>query len=143
MELYYIPLIILILASSFKPFIKKIVFNKIGIPNTLFLSMIVNIVFTGCCLYYYKYNIKDLSKISNKKTMILLLSSYILGYAGYVSYIYLTKKYDITKLKPIYSPLSMILIAILGIYIFKEKLTMNQIYGIITIITGTIIFSLK
>ena len=70
---------------------------------------------------------------------------------GFISYVgsfliytfYIIKKFDLSYIYPIITGITQVLVVIAGILLFKEKLSIYGIIGIILIILGVIFLNLK
>ena len=72
----------------------------------------------------------------------------MLGFIAYVgSFLiytfYIIKKFDLSYIYPIITGITQVLVVIAGILLFKEKLSIYGIIGIILIILGVIFLNLK
>mgnify|MGYP005631661687 CR=1 FL=1 len=138
--LYYLLLGILVVSSSFRSYIKKIIINDIGIPNLLLMNLFMSSLFTVCYLKYNNYKLTDIQKLKNTNTLHYILLGYILGYSGYLASLYLIKRYKIINMKLITVPITLILTIIIGKYLFNENITQKQLFGASIIILGTFVF---
>ena len=70
---------------------------------------------------------------------------------GFISYVgsfliytfYIIKKFDLSYIYPIITGITQVLVVIAGILLFKEKLNIYGIVGIILIILGVIFLNIK
>lgn len=72
----------------------------------------------------------------------------ILGFLAYIgSFIiytfYIIKKFDLSYIYPIITGITQVLVVIAGILLFKEKLSIYGIAGIILIILGVVFLNIK
>ena len=140
--LYNILLVVIIIIWSIDPFIQKGILKSIDFNDYLVISSINSIIITSIYLYSKKYTFHNIKKIE-KNTLLKLLCYSILSTIAYFSYLYVITEKPISVSNPILNPMTLILTAIIGIFIAKESLTKYQIFGTIIIIIGTIAFFIK
>lgn len=135
--------IILFISNTFlwgiKPFLYKFFFNKIGFFN----SIILRYIFSGViALLLLMYSNNDLiEKISQNSNYII--SGFLLAGLSVISsliYYFLLNKYNVNFVSIIISPISILLTALIGHFLFKEYLTLQMWIGMLLIIIGLFIF---
>ena len=137
---YYLLLGIVIFASSFRSYIKKIVINDIGISNLLVMNLFASSLFTLSYLKYNNYKISDINKIKNTNVLKYIIFGYTLGYSGYLASLYVIKKYKVVNMKLLTVPFTLLLTILLGKYLFNETISNKQLIGACIIIIGVVIF---
>ena len=136
---YYISLIIL---WSIDSFIQKSILKKVNFDNYILVSLLYSILFTSIYLYYKKYSINNLQKM-NTNSLLMLFGYSIIGIISYFLYLYIITEKPITESNLILNPMTLILTAIIGVYVTKEPFSKYQLIGTVGIIIGTIIFFIK
>ena len=82
-------------------------------------------------------------KKMTKRNIFFIIISVTIGILGGLSYTYLLKQNNINYLIPHTNPLIIIFTLLIGYFIFKESMSINQIIGIILVIIGLIIINYK
>ena len=140
--LYNILLVVIIIVWSIDPFIQKSNLKSMDYDDYLVISSINSIIITSIYLYYKKYTFHNIKNIEYNMLLKLMFYS-ILGTIAYFSYLYVITEKPISISNSILNPMTLILTAIIGIFITKEPFTKYQSLGTIIIIFGTIIFFIK
>jgi len=143
-QLYVIIFLSLLIAYS--PFIKKNLLTIFKLDEIIFLEhaffiipFIIYCIYKGC---FTKNKFKFVSKLSIKCACYLSLIITTSLIAGLIYY-FLIKNTAMTQLVPILSPMIIIFTVLIGIILFNEKLSFNEILGIIIIIIGIYITRIK
>ena len=139
----YILTIIAILLGVISPFLKKILLKKLSSEELFFLTAII----TGLLaflLFIYKNMKGDISWNIFKKPFTFDIK-YLLFFIGAISVSLITRKLwpmiysskiDISHIVSNSIPLEIILTALIGYFIFEEKITYHTIGGIFLIVAG-------
>lgn len=135
---FYILLIISLIISSPIVFLKNDILKKISITEEIILvSFIISISVLMIYILYEKKSLADLQKITKMEIMpklilytILITISLLLG-----NYI-LKNEGKVIRYTTFRRSLSLILMLILGYFVFNEKITRNTCLGIGIIILG-------
>ncbi len=135
---FYILLIISLIISSPIVFLKNDILKKISITEEIILvSFIISISVLMIYILYEKKSLADLHKITKMEIMpklilytILITISLLLG-----NYI-LKNEGKVIRYTTFRRSLSLILMLILGYFVFNEKITRNTCLGIGIIIIG-------
>lgn len=135
---FYILLIISLIISSPIVFLKNDILKKISITEEIILvSFIISISVLMIYILYEKKSLADLQKITKMEIMpklilytILITISLLLG-----NYI-LKNEGKVIRYTTFRRSLSLILMLILGYFVFNEKITRNTCLGIGIIIIG-------
>jgi len=135
--------IILFILNTFlwgiKPFLYKSFFNKIGFLNSIILRYIFSAVIALLLLIYSNNDL--IEKISQDSNYII--SGFLLAGLSVISsliYYFLLNKYNANFVSIIISPISILLTALMGHFLFKEELTLHMWVGMLLIIIGLFIF---
>lgn len=136
----YLFLLLLALGWTINPFLIKKSIGKLSHDEYLIIkSIIVTLFFLLFFLYQSFTTNTSFKKIINKITdtqFKWLIASSILTVFTSVLLIILLKYNNVTYIIPHVKPLTIILSLFVGIYIFKEKLNMEQIFGILLVTLG-------
>lgn len=135
---FYILLLISIIVSSPIVFLKNDILKKISITEEIILvSFSISVSVLLIYLFYEQKSLLDLQKITKSEVMpkiilytILIVISLLLG-----NYI-IKSEGKVIRYSTFRRALSLILLIILGHFIFKEKITKNTYIGIGIIILG-------
>ena len=140
---FYILLIISLIISSPIVFLKNDILKKISITEEIIIvSFIISISVLIIYILYEKKSLSDLQKITTMEimpklllytlliTISLLLGNYILKNEG-----------KVIRYTTFRRSLSLILMLILGYFVFNEKITRNTCLGIGIIIVGLYVLS--
>lgn len=142
----YLFLVVTLVSWSLPTFFWKELRKKMTTNYQMILIHIAySIVIYGYFIYLMLTKKNVLTEFKNE--VMNLEYKYILGVLFFVSlgtisnYIYLTllKKYDVSKYLPILKGLSNAMLIIFSIFIFKEKVTLKRILGIVIITLGMIL----
>ena len=142
----YLFLIVTLVSWSLPTFFWKELRKKMSTNYQMILiHMMYSLLIYGYCIYLLltKNNIF----YEFKKEIFNLELKYILGVLFFVTlgtfsnYIYLSllKNYDVSKYLPILKGLSNAMLILFSIFIFKEKVTLKRVLGILTITIGMIL----
>lgn len=135
----YILIILVILSFVFNPFMKKKAAISLSATEFLifnhFLITILLILYILLMIFSNKLNIKFYNKLSYKEIYWCLFAS-IISIIGSLAFIYLLQNEDVTFIMPNIQPIVLILTAIFGYLIFKEKIGLYKMIGYILIILG-------
>jgi len=141
-NLFYTYFLIGIIIFSFvlNPFSKKkasknLTSQEYFMVNQFMVTILV-IVLGIYFFYNNKCDFKCLQKMSNKEVSWAILSS-ILGIMGSLAFITLIQQEDISFIMPNIQPLVILLVSIIGFFLFKESMGIFKIIGIILIICGS------
>lgn len=113
------------------------------------ISIIIYLIFTVGGLVLVKSGADSTSiAIQNGTFNFAMKLKVILGFLLYVgSFLiytfYIIKKFDLSYIYPIITGITQVLVVIAGILIFKEKLNIYGIGGIILIIVGVVLLNIK
>jgi multidrug transporter EmrE-like cation transporter len=81
------------------------------------------------------------------KFNVTFTAKFIIGFIFYIAsfllFAFVISKFDISYYVPLSSGITMVLIAVIGLVVFKEHLTVTNIIGIMLIIAGSVVMSLK
>lgn len=135
---FYVLLIISIIISSPIVFLKNDILRKISITEEIIIVSILILTFVSCIYFLYeKKSISGLFEISKSDVMpklilytLLITISLLIG-----NYIVQTEG-KVIRYKSFQRALSLILLLILGHYVFGERVTRNTCLGIGIIILG-------
>ena len=135
---FYILLLILIIVSSPIVFLKNDILKKVSITEEIITVSILILTFVSCIYFLYENkSISGLLKITKSDVMpklilytILITISLLIG-----NYIVQTEG-KVIRYKSFQRALSLILLLILGNYVFGERVTQNTCLGIGIIILG-------
>ena len=138
---FYILLLISIIVSSPIVFLKNDILKKVSITEEIITVSILILTFVSCIYFLYeKKSISGLLKITKSDVMpklilytILITISLLIG-----NYIVQTEG-KVIRYKSFQRALSLILLLILGNYVFGERVTQNTCLGIGIIILGLFI----
>lgn len=144
----YILIIIAILLGVISPFLKKILLKNLSSEELFFLTAII----TGLLaflLFIYKNMKGDISWNIFKKPFTFDIK-YLLFFIGAISVSLITRKLwpmiysskiDISHIVSNSIPLEIILTALIGYFIFEEKITYHTIGGIFLIVAGLVMMN--
>lgn len=135
---FYMLLLISIIVSSPIVFLKNDILKKISITEEIIIvSFSISVSVLLIYLFYEQKSLLDLQEITKSQVMpkivlyiILIIISLLLG-----NYI-IKKEGKVIRYSTFRRSLSLILLIILGHFIFKEKITKNTYIGIGIIILG-------
>ena len=135
---FYVLLIISIIISSPIVFLKNDILKKVSITEEIITVSILILTFVSCIYFLYENkSISGLLKITKSDVMpklilytILITISLLIG-----NYIVQTEG-KVIRYKSFQRALSLILLLILGNYVFGERVTQNTCLGIGIIILG-------
>ena len=129
----------LILCWSFNPFLKKKAIGNLSSDESLVLTQCLHM--TILCFYFVylfitkKCDLAKYTQLTTKEIFFNLLSSLITAISAIIL-IKLLQRSNVSYLIPQIQPIVILLSILIGIFIFKEKLTITQIIGCILVITG-------
>jgi len=126
-------------------FIKKKLLFTCSYEELIILEYLFIMVPLGCfILYTYVTKTKiNIVKHFHFNTIIFLILTTIAGLSGAYLNFYLIKHFPISKITPILNPLIIIFSVLLGFFLFNEKITKQEILGIIIIVVGIILSTYK
>lgn len=141
--IYLIVLFSLIISSN-ACIKKKLLFTcsyeELIILEYFFIGLIV------VCYVFYKYITKqkiNVVKHLHTRTIMFLFLTVIAALSStYLNY-YLINNFPISKITPILNPLIIIFTVLLGFFLFNEKITNQELSGILVIIGGIILLTYK
>ena len=137
----YILLILLPLCYAFHPFINKKVIEKMSILEYYYISYLIPFVLLSFYIFYYsEKNLTFYQRFTydDYKILILMISISIIANLIYLN---LLNRKNVTDIIPITDPLKLMFILMISQTIFGEKLAKTQIYGILIIAIGMLVFN--
>jgi len=135
-------LLIVVICWTIQPFYKKIPLISMTYKEYYLLN---HIIYTIPIIFYMLFDKNRFSfvKKMTKRNIFFIILSVAIGILGGVSYTYLLKQNNINYLIPHTNPLIIIFTLLIGYFIFKESMSLNQIIGILLVIIGLIIINYK
>lgn len=132
-------LILLVLCWTLNPFLKKKAIGNLSPDESLILSQCL-IMFLLCFYFAYllikkKCDLTKFTKLSTKQIFLNFIASLITAISAIVL-IKLLQRTNVSYLIPQVQPIIMLLTILIGIFLFKEKLTFSQMIGCGLIIIG-------
>jgi drug/metabolite transporter (DMT)-like permease len=139
-------LILLVIISSPITFIKKDILNDFSIFEEIIYTSFFIFIIT--LIVYFTYEKKSLNYLINKYINSSILHKYLIYILLIVISLYIgnyiiSKENKIIKYRAFKSSFSLILALIFSIFIFKEKINFNQLFGILIIILGIYTYNNK
>ena len=135
----YLLILILIISFTINPYLKKKASNKVSSTEFMLIYHIIGsiliFVFIGFQIYNKQCDIRCFNKLTKQDYIFTILAS-ITGVVGALLLLYLIKKEDVSFILPNVQGLVIGLSALVGYFIFKEKMDKLKISGIILIIVG-------
>ena len=104
----------------------------------ILLYGLITLLVMKCCKY--EFNLLSIKKL-DKKQIITLLSAALTTFISSVTLLWLVKHYEITHIMPQVQPIVMILTILVGIFIFSEKESQIELFGLSLIVSGVYIIN--
>jgi len=143
--LFIYSILLFSLIISFNSIIKKKLLVTCSYDELIILEYLI-IGFAIVCYVFYKYITKqklNIVKHLHTRTIMFLLLTVTAALSGsYLNY-YLINNFPISKITPILNPLIIIFTVLLGFFLFNEKITNQEIAGILIIIGGIMLLTYK
>ncbi len=135
---FYVLLLISIIVSSPIVFLKNDILKKVSITEEIITVSILILTFVSCIYFLYeKKSISGLLKITKSDVMPkLILYTILITISLLIGNYIVQSEGKVIRYKSFQRALSLILLLILGHYVFKEKVTKNTCLGIGIIILG-------
>jgi len=139
----YLALSILIGAPV--PFLKNIILKDLSvIEEVLFSTSSLLIIFSIIYFIYEKKNLTDLfNKRTSKKMPIFILFAILVSIGLLIGGTILKKEGSVIRYKSFQRSLSIVLMLIIGMCLFKEKITFNMCLGVGVIALGLYLIERK
>ena len=140
----YVILLIIILCWTIKPFLQKIVAKKLNanelmIVNHFVISSIM-ITYLMYLLYLGKFDSKCIKKLDRTDIIYLLFGALTTVIAS-LSLLKLLREHDASFIIPSIQPMVIVLTIIIGYFVFKEKVNIIKIVGILSIVLGLLLLN--
>lgn len=119
--------------------LRKYQTKHLSIYHMSFMGAIF-ILFFSFCVLIYKFPIKKaFNEYKNKMTPLLFMSFFMAGFLGIITWliwIHLIKTKNMSKFVPVKQGIYIVFVFLSGIYLHKEKLSLNKILGLFFILLG-------
>lgn len=135
------------LLKSLRPIFRKNVMESIDTYSYLLLNTIFICIFI--VLYFYYLHVKEIkftSIVDNCKNMncIQLISMILISFLTVLSTVILMNQNNISSISgTIMKSLSTIILVLIGIFLYREKYSYIQLYGVLLTIVGIFFISSK
>ena len=137
-------LVLLVLGWTLNPFLKKKAIGNLSSNESLVLNQcLIGLLFTIYFVYLFigkKCNLTKFSKMNSKQIMYQIMASIVTVMSAIVL-IKLLEKSNVSFLIPQIQPLIILLTILIGIFFFKEKITLVQMIGCAFIIIGVVLLN--
>lgn len=137
--MFYLFILFIIISISISPFLKKKALNTLNIYTYVLISLIFMIFLKLCFVLYHYKNLQSFNNIGTKNICYILTATLLTTLPGFC-YIYLLQNYNVTKVNPIISPASVMLGFLVGVLIYKEKVSSSQCIGVVITTIGVLTF---
>ena len=140
-NLFYFVMAMIILCWVINPFLRKIILKKISSLNLQLYNEIIILSLSLLTFIYMRYrnpteySFSSISKLNNNERL-LLFTAGVSTYFSSLALIWLLKYSDASQLIPQLQPCVIILTILVGVFIYKEKININQFYGVLLLIAG-------
>ena len=130
---FYVYLIVLAIMSPITSYCRQKVLNNISVSQEIIYTSIILLIVYGLRELINKKNI--LSSVNNEGKKYLLINGLLASFGLYLGGIILTKE-NVLKYKTIQKPVYTIVLLIIGVCIYKEKITIVTLIGVMLLLFG-------
>ena len=130
---FYVYLIVLAVISPVASYCRQKVLNNISVSQEIIYTSIILLVVYGIREVMTKKKI--LSNVNNEGKKYLLINGLLAAFGLYLGGIILTKE-NVLKYKTIQKPVYTIVLLIIGVCIYKEKITIVTLIGVMLLLFG-------
>jgi len=137
----YLLMVLLIISFTLNPYLKKQASQNVTAPEFALIYQTLAIVFVVIYIVYLikgrSCSISCFSKMTNKD-LFWTICAVLTGLIGSVLLLFLIKRDDVSYLIPNIQGIVILLGALIGYFVFKEKLEKFRVIGILLIFFGII-----
>ena len=130
---FYVYLIVLAIMSPITSYCRQKVLNSISVSQEIIYTSIILLIVYGLRELINKKNI--LSNVNKEGRKYLLINGLLASFGLYLGGIILTKE-NVLKYKTIQKPVYTIVLLIIGVCIYKEKITIVTLIGVMLLLFG-------
>ena len=141
----YIGITVVALCWVITPFLKRNIAQTLSSVDLFINTQIIILIYglitlfiLKCCKY--DFDLLSIKKLDKNQTLILFACA-LTTYLSSVTLIWLLKNYEATQIIPQIQPIVMVLTILAGIFIFAEKVTNTELFGLTFIIAGVYIIN--
>jgi len=141
----YIGITVVALCWVITPFLKRNIAQTLSSVDLFINTQIIILIYglitlfiLKCCKY--DFDLLSIKKLDKNQTLILLACA-LTTYLSSITLIWLLKNYEATQIIPQIQPIVMVLTILAGIFIFAEKVTNSELFGLTFIIAGVYIIN--
>tara|TARA_Y100000992_G_C21139229_1_gene430550 strand:- start:303 stop:767 length:465 start_codon:yes stop_codon:yes gene_type:complete len=142
----YLGILLVVFCWVVTPFLRKIVLKK---TSTLEMFMCTQLIVTVYIILAYliikirnptSYDFKSILDLNRNETITLFLAAAATFFSSF-ALIYLLKYNEATYIMPQLQPITIVLTILAGIFIFKEKVSLMEGFGVLVILIGVIMMN--
>ena len=142
----YFGMALVVICWVLTPFLRKIVLTTANSLDFFICTQAIVLFYIVLTFLFLKirnptdYNFKSILNLDKKQIIILFLAS-LATYFSSIALIWLLKYNEATQIMPQLQPIVIVLTILVGILIFKEKVSFMECIGILFIISGVLIIN--
>ena len=142
----YFGMFLVVICWVLTPFLRKIVLKTATSLDFFICTQAIVLFYIVLTFLFLKirnptdYNFKSILNLDKKQIIILFLAS-LATYFSSIALIWLLKYNEATQIMPQLQPIVIVLTILVGILIFKEKVSFMECIGILFIISGVLIIN--